>query len=87
MTQVLDKEVRPDIYLPRPANVLEATQVTETEMFFKFAMADDQPLGYMPGQFMEVSVPGIGEAPISISSSPTRCRPISLCTAWVALLG
>jgi len=26
----------------------------------------------MPGQFVEVSVPGIGEAPISVSSSPTR---------------
>ena len=74
MTQVLEKTERPDIYLPRPATVLEATQVTENEMFFKFAMADEKPLAYMPGQFMEVSMPGIGEAPISISSSLTRCE-------------
>jgi NAD(P)H-flavin reductase len=73
MPQVLDRKARPDIYLPRPATVLEVAKVTEHERFFRFAMAGYEPLGYMPGQFMEVSVPGIGEAPISISSSPTRC--------------
>jgi len=28
--------------------------------------------GYMPGQFLELSILGAGEAPISITSSPTR---------------
>ncbi|HEX3031823.1 MAG TPA: FAD/NAD(P)-binding protein, partial [Bacillota bacterium] len=29
-------------------------------------------LGHDPGQFVEISLPGLGEAPISISSSPTQ---------------
>ena len=32
---------------------------------------DDGKLEYEPGQFVEISVAGIGEAPISITSSPT----------------
>jgi len=63
-------EAHKDVYLPQPADVLKAEPVTEMEMFFQFRLASGRPLGHMPGQFAEVSVPGIGEAPISISSSP-----------------
>jgi NAD(P)H-flavin reductase len=48
--------------------------MTETERFFRFKMDSGRNLDYMPGQFFELTVPGIGEAPISISSSPTRIR-------------
>ncbi|GAH23324.1 unnamed protein product, partial [marine sediment metagenome] len=34
---------------------------------------------YRPGQFVELSLIGTGEAPISISSSPTRPEVIDLC--------
>jgi sulfhydrogenase subunit gamma (sulfur reductase) len=34
---------------------------------------------HRPGQFVELSVIGTGEAPISISSSPTRRGLIELC--------
>lgn len=63
-----------DIYLPEPATVLDVRPMTASEKFFKFKF--DQTNGrdlYRPGQFMELSLPGIGECPISISSSPTRC--------------
>jgi NAD(P)H-flavin reductase len=33
---------------------------------------DGKPFGHKPGQFMMVSIDGIGEAPISVSSSPSR---------------
>jgi len=33
---------------------------------------------YRPGQFVEVSIPGIGEAPISISSSPSRLESFDI---------
>jgi NAD(P)H-flavin reductase len=33
---------------------------------------NDEPLEFQCGQFVEVSIAGIGEAPITISSSPTR---------------
>jgi sulfhydrogenase subunit gamma (sulfur reductase) len=34
---------------------------------------------HQPGQFLEVSLFGVGEAPISISSPPTRPQTIQLC--------
>ena len=61
-----------DIYLPEPAEVLAAEPMTEMEVFLRFRLESGRELGHMPGQFAEVSVPPIGEAPISVSSSPTQ---------------
>ena len=69
----------PSPYVPRMARILSADQMTETERFFRIEMEDGQPLGYEPGQFVEVSVFGMGEAPISISSSPTQGKVFELC--------
>jgi NAD(P)H-flavin reductase len=52
--------------------VIETKAMTELERYFSFELCSGESLGHMPGQFVEVSIPGIGEAPISISSSPTR---------------
>jgi NAD(P)H-flavin reductase len=41
-------------------------------MMFEIRLDSGEQLGHMPGQFVEVTVPGVGEAPISISSSPDR---------------
>lgn len=60
-----------DFYLPARADVLDVRQLTVHEKYLKLRFPDDQ-LTYMPGQFMELSVPCIGEAPISIASSHTR---------------
>ena len=69
----------PSPYVPRMARILSADQMTETERFFQIELEDGQPLGYEPGQFVEVSVFGMGEAPISISSSPTQGKVFELC--------
>jgi len=61
-----------DIYLPEPAEVIAAEPMTEMEVFLRFRLESGRELGHMPGQFAEVSVPPIGEAPISVSSSPTQ---------------
>ena len=61
-----------DIYLPEPATVGNVKPMTPLEHFFSFRLDSGEELGHRPGQFAEVSIPGIGEAPISISSSPTR---------------
>lgn len=61
-----------DVYRPEPATVLKNEPMTATENFFEFKLDSGQDLGHMPGQFAEVSLAGIGEAPISISSSPTQ---------------
>ncbi|MFC1822840.1 FAD/NAD(P)-binding protein [Thermodesulfobacteriota bacterium] len=61
-----------DIYLPQMATVLKSEPMTEMERFFEFRLDSGDDLGHMPGQFAEVSVLGIGECPVSISSSPTK---------------
>jgi len=61
-----------DIYLPETATVVRTEQMTALECFLELRLDSGRELGHMPGQFVEVSVFGIGEAPISVSSSPTQ---------------
>jgi sulfite reductase subunit B len=61
-----------DIYMPLQATTLRSDKMTETERFFEFKLDSGKPFGHQPGQFAEISLPGIGESPISISSSPSR---------------
>lgn len=61
-----------DIYRPEMATVVRSEPMTALERFLEFKLDSGGELGHMPGQFAEVSVFGIGEAPISISSSPTQ---------------
>ena len=60
-----------DIYLPQLATVVKVDDMNVTEKYLQLSM-DDGPFDYVPGQFVEVSVAGIGEAPITITSSPTQ---------------
>jgi NAD(P)H-flavin reductase len=64
--------MKESIYLPRLAEILSTRHVTAREKLFEVRMKDGAPLGHDPGQFVMVSVFGVGEAPISVSSSPTR---------------
>ena len=59
-----------DIYLPAKATVTKKRLMNATELYMHVKM-DGTPLVYEPGQFVEVSIAGLGEAPISISSSPS----------------
>lgn len=68
---VKQSTIEKDIYLPRLATVKQADLLNETELYLRLAM-NDKPLEYVPGQFVEVSLAGVGEAPITISSSPTQ---------------
>lgn len=66
-------QVQPtSIYLPSLAEIVRVEQLTKMEKLFEIKFKDGQELGHQPGQFVEVSLFGIGEAPISVSSSPTR---------------
>lgn len=60
------------IYLPQLAEIIRTEQLTKMEKLFEIRLLNRQDLGHQPGQFVEVSLFGIGEAPISISSSPTK---------------
>ncbi|MEJ2738230.1 MAG: 4Fe-4S dicluster domain-containing protein [Dehalococcoidia bacterium] len=66
------------LYYPDAAELLSIRELTPQEKAFEFRLKSDKELGHRPGQFVEVSIMGIGEAPISISSSPTRGKTFQL---------
>jgi sulfhydrogenase subunit gamma (sulfur reductase) len=67
------------VYVPTPARIVRITRMTEYEKVFELAFPDGRPLGHDPGQFVQVSVMGYGECPISICSSPTQRETFELC--------
>jgi sulfite reductase subunit B len=60
------------LYVPLQCRVESVTDLTPSEKLFRLQRLDGKPFDHMPGQFMQISIVGIGEAPISVSSSPTR---------------
>jgi sulfite reductase subunit B len=60
------------IYVPHPAELIRVVSIAEREKLFEFRLRDGKELSHKPGQFVELSIFGIGEAPISISSSPKK---------------
>jgi len=73
MTTSLKQNLQePSIYLPTLAKIVEARPLTKLEKYLKIELPQGVSLDHKPGQFVEVSLLGVGEAPISISSSPSR---------------
>ncbi len=75
MSQIVP-EVTP--YLPKWAQISRIEDLTGTEKLFEMHLVNGEPLGHNPGQFVELSVMGIGEAPISISSAPQKTNSFEL---------
>jgi len=65
-------------YLPSWAEIARIENLTESEKLFELHFLDGKPLGHQPGQFIELSVMGVGEAPISVSSSPGKRESFEL---------
>ncbi len=61
-----------DLYYPVMSKIKKVEALTALEKRFQIVLPENKPLGHKPGQFVEVSLFGFGEAPISICSSPTR---------------
>ncbi len=64
-------------YLPYPVRIEEIIVETDDRSLRSFKLkfldpAHEKLFKYMPGQFAEISVPGKGEVPIGIASSPTE---------------
>ncbi|MBN1376385.1 MAG: FAD/NAD(P)-binding protein [Dehalococcoidia bacterium] len=60
------------IHLPRIASITRVDPLSDREKVFELVFDDGKELGQKPGQFVEISIFGIGEAPISVTSSPTH---------------
>jgi sulfhydrogenase subunit gamma (sulfur reductase) len=59
-----------DTFLPQSGTIVEIADMTPKDRYFRVEL--EKPLGHHPGQFVMVSVLGVGEAPISISSGPSK---------------
>jgi sulfite reductase subunit B len=66
-------------YVPKLATIVKKAVQTPMETLFEIKLDDGSELEHKPGQFVEVSVFGVGEAPISVSSSPTKKGTFELC--------
>jgi len=75
-----------DLYYPTMCEVIDAKQITDLEKWYEIKMPEGLELGHEPGQFVEVSAFGIGEAPISVSSSPSKKGSFELCIRQVGTL-
>lgn len=71
------------IFLPEIAEVISTRQLTEMEKYIELKIKETREFNFNPGQFIQLSVFGIGEAPISISSSPFNKDTIGLCVRKV----
>jgi sulfite reductase subunit B len=60
------------VYLPVAARIADVRPLTTLEKLFTIELPGGLSLHHAPGQFVELSVFGVGEAPFSISSSPSR---------------
>lgn len=61
-----------ELYTPEIATVGRIERLGEKEKVFEINLDGGRDLGHKPGQFVQISVFGVGEAPISVSSSPSR---------------
>ena len=73
------QEKDPKLYLPERAKIVRIEDFTDKEKFFEMELLDRPTLGHVPGQFLQVSMLGIGEAPISISSAPSDNNRFEMC--------
>ncbi len=62
-------------YLPVPARILDIRPLGPDTRLYRLRFEDPElarSFDFLPGQFVELSVMGVGEAPFSLPSSPTR---------------
>ena len=69
-------EIARDTFLPQPGRIVELIDMTAKDRYFRIEL--EKPLGHHPGQFVMVSVLGVGEAPISISNGPATDNTLEM---------
>lgn len=71
------------------AEVTSVHKLTDMENLYRIRVLDPEErmrFIFQPGQFLMLELPGIGEAPFSISSSPSRPGDLELCIRNVGSL-
>jgi sulfhydrogenase subunit gamma (sulfur reductase) len=75
-----------NIYVPETAELTRVQPLSENVTSFEIKLPGGRDLGHQAGQFVQVSLYGIGEAPISISSSPHKRGSFDLVVRRVGTL-
>jgi len=73
-------------YQPHMARIVRIYKMVPDNYLFTLRFLDERlvhTFRHQPGQFIMLSVPGAGEMPISISSSPSRPEVLELCVRRV----
>ncbi len=71
------------------AQITSASRLTDSETLYRIRIIDPEErkrFSFKPGQFVMLEVPGVGEAPFCISSSPSSRDDIELCIRKVGSL-
>ena len=80
--EVKEKHKKDSIYAPELATITEVKELTSTEKQFNIKIDDAAKraaFNFLPGQFVELTIFGVGEAPFSIPSSPNNKEFFELC--------
>ncbi|HBB66351.1 MAG: oxidoreductase [Elusimicrobia bacterium GWA2_56_46] len=67
----MKEEIKNSNWKLRKGTIIAAKQMTDAEKWFDIRLEDGE-LDHEPGQFVQVELYGVGEAPISVCSSPTK---------------
>ncbi len=60
----------------RPIKAKIENVITETSNIKTFVIKPEEPISFLAGQFMQVTVPGMGESPFTPSSDPKHAESI-----------
>jgi NAD(P)H-flavin reductase len=80
--EMTKKSKHESLYVPDIATITDIKVLTPTEKQFTLKFADPEKrkqFNFLPGQFVELTVFGVGEAPFSIPSSPNEKDYFELC--------
>lgn len=70
-------------YRLKKAKILRTERLTDNEKLFEIVLRDGETLDHEPGQFIMISLLGIGEVPISVCSSPAKRDSFEVCVRAV----
>ena len=74
------------LYVPQMSTIVRARNLTALDRLFEIELPGERALRHSPGQFVQLSIFGFGEAPISVCSPPSRAGTFELCVRKVGSL-
>ena len=69
--------------VPTMATIAEIRALSGDTALFRLRLDGEHPFDFLPGQFVQLSVPAGGEIPVSIAGGPADDRSLELCVRKV----